>query len=38
MMSSGRHLSLVEMTTIDIVQIADDLPEPNRKGGARGPA
>ena len=31
-MTSGRPLSFVGMTTIDIVQIADDLPEPNWKG------
>jgi len=35
MMTSERRLSFVGMTTIDVVQIADDLPEPNRKGWAR---
>jgi sugar/nucleoside kinase (ribokinase family) len=35
MMTPEAHLSFVGMTTIDIVQIADDLPEPNRKGWAR---
>ncbi len=35
MMTSDRHLSFIGMTTIDVVQIADDLPEPNRKGWAR---
>jgi len=33
-MTRDQHLSFVGMTTIDIVQIADDLPEPNRKGWA----
>ncbi|MDH3399017.1 MAG: PfkB family carbohydrate kinase [Acidimicrobiia bacterium] len=35
MMKPDRHLSFVGMTTVDIVQIADDLPEPNQKGWAR---
>ncbi len=30
-----RHLDFVGITTIDIVQIADDFPEPNRKGWAQ---
>ena len=35
MMTPDRDISFVGMTTIDIVQIADELPEPNRKGWAR---
>ena len=34
MTSSDRHLSFVGITTIDIVQIADEVPEPNQKGWA----
>lgn len=35
MMTPDHDISFVGMTTIDIVQIADELPEPNRKGWAR---
>ncbi len=35
MMPAGRSIHFVGMTTIDIVQVADELPEPNRKGWAR---
>jgi sugar/nucleoside kinase (ribokinase family) len=35
MIPSGRSIHFVGMTTIDIVQVADELPEPNRKGRAR---
>jgi sugar/nucleoside kinase (ribokinase family) len=35
MMSAGRSIHFVGMTTIDIVQVADELPESNRKGRAR---
>ena len=35
MTSARPHLSFVGMTTIDIVQIADNLPEINQKGWAR---
>jgi sugar/nucleoside kinase (ribokinase family) len=35
MMSALRRIHFVGMTTIDIVQVADQLPEPNQKGRAR---